>query len=383
MARPFYGTLLLPAALAVPASRRRTGFAALAAGAAGVVLLAALANFVARGTWTSYAGDRQSFYSYTGFPEVNLPADAWSQRIGEHQASWIEGSTAQVDVLSRQTAWNVLYLLLGRHVGVLPYFLPLLLGCFAFRAGEGRWALALAVIVTMACFLIIRPFNFWGGGGAIANRYFLPVYPALWFMAARPARAVWAVVLAALAAPFLWPLWTAPRAFPLDAEGGYRHVSPIARRLLPYETTLSHLKPAGQEDLVQNGLWVKLLSPAIRSEADGARLRLAAGRSGEILVGSEKPLRGLRLRFAPSPVTRLVVVGPKVAQVIQRPDGGTTLALRFSHPRARHRMWWGRGDIYLYQIGLAPPKGAQPPDEGIVFQIVREPLTPGAHRSRP
>ena len=52
-----------------------------------------------------------------------------------------------------------------------------------------------------------------GGGGAIANRYFLPLYPAFWFLATQPGRPrrVGAVFL--LAAPFLWPLWTAPCAW--------------------------------------------------------------------------------------------------------------------------------------------------------------------------
>ncbi|HVR96143.1 MAG TPA: hypothetical protein VMW27_05985 [Thermoanaerobaculia bacterium] len=371
MARPFYGTLLLPAALAVPAGRRRTGIAALAAGAVSLVLVAALANVAARGTWTSYAGDRQSFYSYTGYPKVELPAESWGQRTAEHgTASWVEGASAQVDVASRQTMWNVLYFLVGRHVGVLPYFLPLVLGFFAWRRGEGRWALVLAVVVTAACFLVIRPFNFWGGGGAIANRYFLPVYPALWFVAARPARAVWALVVAALAAPFLWPLWTAPRGFPIDAEGGYRHVSAVAQRWLPYETTLSHLKPAGQEDIIHNGLWVKLLTPALRAEADGGRLRLASGRPGDLLIGSREPLQTLRLRLPPGGPRQLTLSGAEVTETLQRRDGGVTLRLLFPGPRARHRMWWAEEDVWLYELRLAPQA------DDVAFQLLPEPATP-------
>jgi hypothetical protein len=92
-----------------------------------------------------------------------------------------------------------------------------------------------------------------------------------------------------------------------------------------------------------------------------------------VLVGSDTPLPGLRLRFAPSPVTRMKVIGPRVAQVIRRPGGGTTLLLRFRRPRAHHRMWWGEGDIYLYQFGLEPPAGAAAPAGGLAFQILPEP----------
>jgi hypothetical protein len=66
------------------------------------------------------------------------------------------------------------------------------------------------------------------------------------------------------------------------------------------------------------------------------------------------------------------VVGPEVAQVIRRPDGGTTLLLRFGRPRAHHRMWWGEEDIYLYQLGLEPPSGAEAPPDGLAFQVLPE-----------
>lgn len=351
MSRPFYAPLLLPAFLAVPARQRKVGIAALAAGAGAVALSATLFNLVERESWSSYsAGNRRSFYSYTGFPEVDLPPDGFQKEIaarGTH--SW----TFRVNSDGKQAAWNSLYFLAGRHVGVLPYFLPLALGFLAFRRGEGRWSLALAVAASMALFFAMRPFNFYGGGGAIADRYFLPLYPALWFLAARPARAAWPLLAAALAAPFLLPLWTAPRAFPIDPAGGYRYVSDFARSWLPYETTQSHLKPAGREDLVHNALWVKLLSNSLRPEEEGARLVLAAGREGQLLLGSPTPLSGVQLEMT----APLEVDGAAVTEKV--------FPLRFSSPRAVHRMWWTDGaPWYLYQIRLES-KGS----EEVSFQL--------------
>src|SRR5215213_6274705 len=341
MSRPFYAPLLLPAFLAVPARERRVGIAALAAGAGVIALSATLFNLVERESWSSYSStQRRSFYSYTGFPEVDLPPDGFQKELaarGTH--SW----TFRVNSDAKQASWNSLYFLAGRHVGVLPYFLPLALGLLAFRRGEGRWALAFAVAASMALFLTMRPFNFYGGGGAIADRYFLPLYPALWFLAARPSRAAWPLLAAALAAPFLLPLWSAPRAFPIDPAGGYRYVSDFARRWLPYETTQSHLKPAGREDLVHNNLWVKLLANTLRPEEDGARLVLAAGREGQILLGSPTPLEGVKVE----------ATGPLEANGTAVP--GT---VRFSRPRAVHRMWWTDGaPWYLYQIRLESTGG--------------------------
>lgn len=337
--RPFYGTLLLPAALAVPRSQRKLGLSALVLVSGLLLAVSSFANLAEGDSWTPYGGERQSFDSSTGFPEVELAPESWKQQIATHGSrTW----RAADEFDARQSAWNVLYFLVGRHVGILPYFLPLLLGLVAFRRGEGRGMLVVAVVLGAACFLLTRPFNFYGGGGAIADRYFLPLYPALWFAAARPARASWAVLAAVLAAPFLGPLWTQPRAYFLDEDGGYRYVSDFARRVLPYETTQSHLKPSGHEDFVHGGLWVKPLTTSLRAEGDGsAGIHFSGKGHGQILLGSPRPLGGVRLV-----------------------RGGTERGFHFPHPRAVHRMWWTRNPYYLYQLDLDAPDG-----NGFTFQL--------------
>jgi hypothetical protein len=353
--RPFYGALLLPAALAVPAPRRRLGIAMLVAGAAVAILGSGLTHLAEADSWTPYSGERQSFDAKSGFPEVDLPPGSWQQRgVGRGNRSWIPADV----VGPRLTAWNSVYVLIGRDVGILPYFLPFLLGLAAFRRGEGRGALILAALAAVGCFLITRPFNFYGGGGAIANRYFLPVYPAFWFAAGRPARAGWAVLAAVCAAPFLLPLWRQPRAYLLDAENGYRYVSAAAVRLLPYETTQSHLKPGGGEDFMLGKLWIKPLATSVHRAADGAGVRVDSGR-GEILVGSPRPLAGLRMLVDPPVPPAIDVTGAEVAASHPRPEGGAVLRLQLGRPRAVHRMWWSEDEnpLYIYQLRIAAPPG--------------------------
>ncbi len=367
--RPFYGTLLLPAALAVPRGRRIRGIVGLVVGAGLVVVFSGLGNLADSDAFTPYESQRQSFDSTTGFPEVNLPPNSWTQQIatrGDH--TW----RAQVSLDRRQASWNVLYFFVGRHVGVLPYFLPLLLGIAAFRWGEGRGMLIVAALAAAFCFLAIRPFNFYGGGGALANRYFLPLYPAFWFAAGRVstggARASWAVLAALLAAPFLLPLWRHPTAYLLAPEGGYSYVSSFARSVLPYETTLSHLKPSGREDFIHNALWIRLLTPSLRPEKDGAAIALDESGSGQLLIGSPTPLKGIELDLLP-PVPPLVlknldISGAESVATIPQPGGGAGHLLHFAHPRAFHRMWWTDDPYYLYQLRLSGPAG-----KGFVFKV--------------
>ena len=133
LSRPFYGLLLPAVALAVPRVRRREGLTALGLGAAAFLSVAVLTNFAVRDTWTSYDGERQGFYSYTGFPLVDLEEGTWKESAAQRGAGWVRAQTFMVGFDGTQTAWNLLYFLGGRHVGILPYFFPLLLGFWAFR----------------------------------------------------------------------------------------------------------------------------------------------------------------------------------------------------------------------------------------------------------
>jgi hypothetical protein len=374
MSRPFYGTLLLPAALAVPRGRRISGIASLILGAGLIVLASGLANLADADALTPYSGHRQSFDSKTGFPEVDLPAGSWAGQIaqrGDH--TW----RAQVNFDRTQTAWNVLYFFVGRHVGILPYFLPLLLGLAAFRRGEGRGMMILAALAAAFCFLLIRPFNFYGGGGALANRYFLPLYPAFWFAAGRPpARASWAVLVALLATPFLLPLWMHSENYLLAPEGGYSYVSHSAQRFLPYETTLSHLKPAGQEDFVHNAMWIRLLTPSLHPKKEGetfTAIEMDESGGGQILIGSPAPLDGVELDVLPPLPKRLDISGAERVTAMPLPGGVAGNLLHFAHPRAAHRMWWTDDPYYLYQLRLEAPKG-----RGFTFTLHPKSTPPGS-----
>ena len=389
--RPIYLALLLPALLAAreEAAEDRRGaasrWAVLLLAALLVVGGSALVQYAAGGGWSPYGGERQGFYATTGFPDVDFPRSEWFDSVRRWgNTSWFhEGAvTSKLDLLDAGLwGWNGVYALFGRDVGVLPYYLPLLFGVVAFVPWRGRWALLLAAVLAMAALFFVRPFNFYGGTGALADRYFLPVYPAFWFLAGRAPstrdpggwrRAAGALVVAAVAAPFLWPLWSAPRAFPIGADGRYRYVSATARRWLPYETTQSHI-PGGRDKAV-DGLWVKLVAAA--DLTPGGAWTLTGGASGrepaQILVGSPEPLERLYLAFGPLPLgagtpAEPRIDGAEVERTVLAPDGGIGYLLRLDGPRAVHPMWWTPDDYFLYQLTITPPPGSI----GVPFTLSR------------
>ncbi len=353
--RPFYLPLFLPAVLALPRDRRWQSGLALALSS---LVLASAAAMVHRGhgeAWTSYGGERRGFYSSTGFPAVDFPLEQWREGGGNRaNVAWFEAATPTRLPRTHPTlwSWNSLYFLVGRSVGVLPYFLPILLGLFGRPRGAARWSLLVAVALSVAGFFLYRPFNFYGGGGALANRYFLPLYPAFWFMATRPCRPRRLLAVVLLAAPFLWPLWREARSFPQRQNHTWRYVSKAAIGLLPFETTQSHLKPAGRSDLVHGTLWVKFLTPTLRGNRAGTGLLLDRGSRGALLIASQEPLEALRLQTLGDPQERLRVTGGATVLDDSETAGGRSLRMALGGIRARHSMWWSWRPLYLYELSL-------------------------------
>jgi hypothetical protein len=354
--RPVYLVLLIPALLAAwetPTGRRGRALSRLLLGALAIAALSMGLQWIAGGDLTGYGGQRQGIYTNNAYPEVAYPAAQWSDQVRhEGSASWLQADAVRPEFNLKLLGWNLLYFLAGRNVGILPYFLPLLLGFLAFRPERGRWAIPLAVAAAALAFLVLRPFNFYGGG-PLGNRYFLPLYPALWFMAARPVKAVWAPILALLASPFLQTLWTAPTAYPLAESGDYRIVSPLTQQWLPYETTQAGVP--GQQVGVGNGLWVKLLDHNLWPANKGDALRIAGDAPAHLLLGSPKRLKGLNIELDKNAPSHLRIGGNDLRPVLLEPNGSVVFEIAMGEPKAVHPLWWGPGDYYLYDLEMQLP----------------------------
>ncbi|HVR28380.1 MAG TPA: hypothetical protein VMS86_02505, partial [Thermoanaerobaculia bacterium] len=319
--RPPYLVLLLPGAFlaaggvpgggaaAVTAGRTAaTRVGAFGAGAAVVAALTLGGQQLVSGSWSPYAGERRGFSELEGFPGIDFPAGEWSARVeSKGNTSWLREGAFGPGFSPALNGWNATYLLLGRTVGLVPYFLPALAALLRRRFTAAALVQVIAGLAVPLAFLLVRPFNFYGGAGALGNRYFLPAYPMFWFTGAGPLRC--AVTLLA-AAPFLWPLWSAPAAYPLVPGEGYRYVGPAAH-LLPVESTQRHVKAPGRADVVHGTLWVRFLDGGLEPVDDEATLlALGPGRAAEIFVGSGSPLESVTVEVFGAAPGELRVSGP-------------------------------------------------------------------------
>ncbi|MFQ5525938.1 MAG: hypothetical protein ACE5GX_06705 [Thermoanaerobaculia bacterium] len=364
--RPFYATLALPLLALLPTGKRARLGIAFGAGALLIVGAAAAVHWQLAGAVTSYTGERGGFYARVGLPEVDFPGESWDEAI--HRTGNFAWYQAR-EPLEQETrlglwSWNSLYLVAGEHVGLVPYFLPIVLALCCLRMDRVRLALLLAVVLAVAAFFFYRPFNFYGGGAAIGNRYFLPLYPAVWFLVARRPRdsiLAWGPLVVALAAaPFLWPLWAGLGSYPLSSEQSYRFVSPAARALLPYETTQSHLKPGGQEDVLHRNFWIRVLSPGARVDAE--RIWVRSNEWAELLLAFNGPRETLALVGPESGRATLELATGKILDS-EPGEGITTYRLRLPDERARHPMWWTWESLSLYRLRFR--LAGAPPDEVI------------------
>lgn len=343
--RPFYLAVLAGVLLAAtPTLRRAWGrrAAAIVLGAA-LALLAGSGLFhrATGGAWSPYVGERQGFSSAAGYPDVDFERERWPELLAARgDVSWVREGFLLPGFEPALFGHNAVYALLGRSVGIVPYFLPLLLACACVRPGSRRTWLLAAIGVGLLAFLIKSPHNFYGGAGAIANRWFLPLYPVCWFLIERRPPRRWLVASSLVAALFVAPLWRSAASFPLeiDAETGarrLRYVSPAARLLLPLETSQVHLSSAPSE--IQHGdLRVRLIGDGLRPHGNGG-IRYRPTADGELLIGSPVPLAGLTVELVP------------VSN-----EGAEAVRLVVERPRriARHRYWYGGIPLNYYRLEL-------------------------------
>jgi hypothetical protein len=140
-----------------------------------------------------------------------------------------------------------------------------------------------------------------------------------------------------------------------------RYVSATARAVLPYETSLSHLKPGGREDVSHNGLWIKFLRPGVEVQPDSPWLDATSGTPVELLVGADEPLEALvlELEFPPEVPPR---TGGAANSLRPLDDSSKRYRVDLGRPTARHRMWWTFDTVYLYRLkfeALAPRNGSK------------------------
>lgn len=142
-------------------------------------------NAIVTGEFNYQGGDRATFYAR--FPFDGSPQNAWDTRALVTTNDSDAAVVLAPGELASRFGNNVKYFLVGRHFGFVPYFFPGVVALLLWVRSRERfvaWRLLNLVGIggSALVLLLFLPYTWSGGGGPPGNRYFLSVYPALFFV---------------------------------------------------------------------------------------------------------------------------------------------------------------------------------------------------------
>ncbi|MEQ1868444.1 MAG: glycosyltransferase 87 family protein [Vicinamibacterales bacterium] len=292
-------------------------------------------NAAVSGEFNYQGGDRKTFYG--SFP-FETSRDVWAEKTD--LASTNNADTENVletSGLASRFLHNVEYFMVGRHFGFVPYYFPGVVALLALALSRRRFEshrvlVVGGAVVAVVVLLLFLPYTWSGGGGPPGNRYFLSIYPVLFFVI--PKVSTWHVVLAWVGgALFTAKILVSPFALARNtweiAEHGFA-------RYLPVELTMSNDLPLMLAQPPRGRIPYRVGSEVflyfldgnayppepVDTRADGSvvyGMWVSGHGRADILVRTDYPVQALAFE-ASSPIrTRLVVSvgGPSVAVAIE------------------------------------------------------------------
>jgi len=239
--KPPNALLIVPVAVSILARKRvrqtiivAAAFLLISAGAFGV-------NWLVSGELNYQGGDRRTFVDHFPYSDRSTAFDQGWPSITEHTDAQTLLAPTAFWPLFRQ---NAVYFLIGRDAGLLPYFFPGVVILAAWLARPRAWTPGeVLIVLTLGASVLIlvalAPDTWNGGGGPPGNRYFLSLYPVLFFVLPVGAPR-WTAIAALLGFAVTAPLLAHPLAASLEPWHNVEHGIP---RLLPIELTLADNLP--------------------------------------------------------------------------------------------------------------------------------------------
>ena len=197
--KPLNVLLIAPPILAAWGRRRFRAGLAMGAAFALTVTAGFAVNAFITGEAVYQGGDRRIFYEHFPFEREGLTFDGLGTAISTNEI--VVEEPLDPGGFLRLLGTNLWYFAAGRHFGALPFFFPGLVAAWLFlRAPADRtlrgWLILGTLTATAVGTIIYMPYTWSGGGGPSGNRYFLSIYPALFFITPRltslgPVAAAW------------------------------------------------------------------------------------------------------------------------------------------------------------------------------------------------
>ena len=351
-------------------------------------------NALVTGEFNYQGGDRRTFYGT--FPDQNPSATFDRTGISMSTNSADTQQVVETPKFWPQLARNAGYFLVGRDAGFMPYYFPGLVVIVLWAmAGRERRLWHLFVLLTVAAsaviILIYLPYTWGGGGGPPGNRYFLSLYPALFFMtpplaSVVPALAAWVGGAAFIAQILVNPFVASKYVYQFPDHG--------LLRLLPVELTMVNDLPINL-DRSRSHLFYST-SPTILlylldqnaypPEVGG--IWVAGQARADIIVRTDRPIARLGVQLS-APIANRVTLTLNGASSVSAIKAGVPATVWLSAPG----VYAHRSDSYLLSVSttngfvpaLTDPTSTDPRYLGVFLTLTADlvPAPEGAPRGGP
>lgn len=321
------------------------------------------ANYVVTGEWNYQGGERKTFYSAYG---GGFPIEA--KKLTFDNTGWpmtSEGYGLAHLLPAKTSVYNFFYYFIGRFSGMIWYFFPAFLFLILFfirKKSWEQWLILCAISGGILIYIVLMPDNFAGGGGALANRYFLNIYPLFLFLPGikrKPKELISAWVMAAI---FISPILISPF---LHSQYPATHAKKFPFKLLPVEMSLVNNHPtttnpnAFRQEVgtPENRGWLHFLDDNFHPKREGEDGFWTRGdRTCEMILKTWFPVKELRFHLLNNPRASneiRVKVGGKTQRITLVQNQRITL----SFPVKRV---FKMKDNHLYKIKIKASEGSIP-----------------------
>ncbi|MBE0461551.1 MAG: hypothetical protein IBX60_07955 [Candidatus Aminicenantes bacterium] len=315
-------------------------------------------NYLHTGDWNYQGGERKTFYFSYPLERENFTFDS----IGSEMTSAGYGSKHLLP--AKVTFYNMFYYFFGRFTGIIWYFFPAFLFLVVFILQKKRWDQWLIFTVLSAEILIyitLMPDNYAGGGGALANRYFLNVYPFFLFLIPMRRNFKEIALCWIMASIFISQIFLSPF---ISSHYPSTHAKQLPFKMLPVELTLVNNLPTNtnpkafrQEVGIPPHIgWLHFLDDNFHPKLEPTGFWTKGSHTAEMILKTYYPVKKLEFHLLNNPRKRnkiTVKVGTKKQTVLLGQKQRGTLS--FSP---------GNGfqikAIHLYKIKIKASKGAIP-----------------------